>query len=345
MATGVHAIGEENMMSRVVQYRRFGGPEVLEMADAPVQEPGDHEVRVVVKAAGLNPMDEKVFGGARALRIVGFIDALSKPAQWFSPRFPKRVGRDFAGIVDAVGSRVDGFAVGDTVLGTLRGAPGTRTKRGSLAEHLVASIGDVVHKPEGLSTESAAALGVVAQTACGALRELDVQSGDVVVISAAAGGVGSLAAQLAIHRGATVVGIAGEGNAEFLRSLGVVPVAYGAGVADRILASAPGPVTKLLDCYGGDYVQLGFSLGLRGPAIGTLVPSPKVILRGVRFTGSRHARPGDLEAVAKLVVDGAVKTVVAREYPFEIEAVRDAFRELAAGHVRGKLVVSLAAAS
>lgn len=329
-------------MIRAVQYRSFGGPDVLEMVDAPIQEPGDREVRVVVKAAGLNPMDEKVFEGSHALRVVGFIDALSKPAQWFSPSFPKRVGRDFAGIVDAVGSRVDGFTVGDTVLGTLRGAPGTRTKCGSLAERLVVTVEDVVHKPEPLSYESAAALGVAARTACGALRELDVQSSDVIVISAAAGGVGSLAAQLAIHRGATVVGIAGEGNAEFLRSLGVVPVAYGAGVRDRILAASPGPITKLLDCYGRDYVQLGFSLGLRGSAVGTLVPSLRVILRGARFTGSRHAWPGDLEVVAKLVADGTIKTVLARTFPFEIEAVRDAFTELAEGHVRGKLVVSLA---
>ncbi|NYI41708.1 NADP-dependent oxidoreductase [Demequina lutea] len=329
-------------MSGAIQYRRFGGPEVLEMMDTPVREPGDGELRIVVKAAGLNPMDEKVFSGDPRLRLVGFVDALSKPAQWFSPGFPKRVRHDFAGIVDAVGSGAGGFAVGDAVLGTLRGAPGTKTKRGSLAEHLVAPVSDVVHKPEALSFESAAALGVVAQTASGALRELDVQRTDIIVISAAAGGVGSLAVQLAMQRGATVVGIAGESNADFLHSLGVIPVAHGARVRDRVLAAAPGSVTKLLDCYGGDYVQLGLSLGLRGSAMGTLVPSPRAIFRGARFTGSRHAQPGDLEAVATLVASGAVKTAIAHTYPFDIEAVRDAFRELSGGHVRGKLVVSLA---
>lgn len=151
-----------------------------------------------------------------------------------------------------------------------------------------------------------------------------------------------LAVQLALHHGAAVVGIAGESNADFLRSLGVIPVSHGAGVRDRILGAAPGSVTKLLDCYGGDYVQLGFSLGLRGPAIGTLVPSPRAIFRGARFTGSRHAQPGDLETVAKLVASGAVKTAIAHTYPFDVAAVRDAFAELAEGHVRGKLVVSLA---
>lgn len=329
-------------MSRAIQYRRFGGPEVLEMTDTPISAPGESEVRIAVRAAGINPMDGAVFRGDPRLRLVGFVDALSKPAQWFSPSFPKRVGHDFAGIIDAVGSQAGDFAIGDAVLGTLRGAPGTKTKRGSLAEYLVAPVEDVIYKPEALSFEDAASLGVVAQTACGALRELDIQRTDVIVISAAAGGVGSLAVQLALHHGATVVGIAGESNADFLRSLGAIPVSHGPGVRDRILSATPGSVTKLLDCYGGEYVQLGFSLGLRGPAIGTLVPSPRAILRGARFTGSRHAQPGDLEAVAKLIASGAAKTAIARTYHFDIAAVRDAFAELAEGHVRGKLVVSLA---
>lgn len=330
-------------MTRAIQYRRFGGPEVLEMVDTPGCEPGSGEVRIVVKAAGLNPMDERVFGGDRRLRLVGVVDSLSRPAQWFSPRFPKRVGYDFAGIIDAVGSEAGGFAIGDAVLGTLRGAPGTKTRRGSLVEHLVAPVGDVVRKPEALSFESAAALGVAAQTACGSLREIDLQRTDTIVVSAAAGGVGSLIVQLAIRQGATVIGIAGESNAAFLHSLGVIPVAHGAGVRERVLAAVPDRVTKLLDCYGADYVQLGLSLGLRGRDIGTLVPSPAAILRGARFTGSRHARPGDLEAVAELVASGAVQTTIARTYPFGIGPVRDAFTDLAGGHPRGKLVISLAA--
>jgi|GEM_PF-380961 len=154
-------------MSRAIEYRRFGGPEVLEMVDVPAPEPRDGETRIAVKAAALNPMDEKVFSGDPRLRLVGFANAIPKPAQWFMPSFPKRVGRDFAGIVDAVGGGTSGLAVGDTVLGTLRGAPGTKTKSGSLAEHVVAPVEDVIHKPKALSFESAAALGVVAQTACG----------------------------------------------------------------------------------------------------------------------------------------------------------------------------------
>lgn len=313
-------------MSRAIEYRRFGGPEVLEMVDVPAPEPRDGETRIAVKAAALNPMDEKVFSGDPRLRLVGFANAIPKPAQWFMPSFPKRVGRDFAGIVDAVGGGTSGLAVGDTVLGTLRGAPGTKTKSGSLAEHVVAPVEDVIHKPKALSFESAAALGVVAQTACGALREIDVQHTDIIVISAAAGGVGSLAVQLAMQRGATVIGIVGANNVDFLRSLGVIPVTHDAGVKDQILAAAPGPITKLLDCYGGGYVQLGHSLGLHGSAIGTLVPSPKAIFGGARFTGSRHAHPEDLATVADLVATGAVRLPIAHTYPFEIEAVRGAFR-------------------
>lgn len=328
-------------MSRAIQYRSFGGPDVLEMASTAGSAPGDGDVRIAVKAVGLNPVDEKIFGGDARLKLVGSVRNLLRPGQWFAARFPRGVARDFAGVIDAVGRGVTEFAPGDAVLGTIRSAPGLGTTQGSLAETLITPAGDIVGLPGQLSFEIAGALGVAAQTACGALRTLDVRSTDVVVISAAAGGVGSLAVQLAAHRGATVIGIAGRHNADYLRSLGAIPVTHGAGVRARIVAAAPGPVTKLLDCYGGDYVGLGFSLGLRGRAIGTLVPSPGAILRGARFTGSRHARPGDLAQVAELVAGGALTITIARTVPFDLEAVRDAYTELARGHVRGKLVVSM----
>ena len=331
-------------MNRAIQYRKFGGPEVLEMVETADPAPAEDEVRLAVRAVGLNPLEEKVFGGDARLRLAERVHRLFHPTDWFGkgPRLPRGVARDFAGIVDSVGGNVTDFAVGDAVLGTLRGAPTLGSKQGSLVEKLVISVDDVVSKPDSLSFEVASSLGVAAQTASGALRQIDLNSTDVIVISAASGGVGTLAVQLAVHRGATVIGIAGERNVDYLRSLGAIPVTHGEGVQSRVLAAAPKPVTKLLDCYGGEYVKLGFALGLHGRGIGTLVPSPSAIIKGAQFTGSRHAEPGDLQEVADLVADGTINVSIAHVYSFNVESVRDAYTELHKGHVRGKLVVNVA---
>ena len=330
-------------MSRAIEYRRFGGPEVLEEAERPAQAPGDGEVRVAVRAVGLNPLDFKTFRGD--LRRLERVQRIIHPRRWFegaSARFPRGVARDFAGVIDAVGANVTDLAVGDAVLGTLRSAPGQADTRGALTTELVAPADDVVKKPASLSFTQAACLGVAAQTACGAFKQLNVHEGDVIVISAAAGGVGSLASQLAVSRGATVIGIAGARNLDYLRSLGAIPVTYGENLTSRIRDAAPSPVTKLLDCYGGTYVRLGRDLGLTGRSIGTLVPSPAAILRGAQFTGSRHSSGrGDLKEVADLVADDDIKVEIARTYSFTLEQIRAAYTELAKGHVRGKLVIDL----
>ena len=330
-------------MKRAIEYRRFGGPEVLEEAEYPEQAPGDGEVRIAVRAVGLNPLDFKTFRGD--LRRLERVQRIIHPRRWFegaSAHFPRGVARDFAGVIDAVGTNVPDLAVGDAVLGTLRSAPGQADTRGALTTELIAPADDVVTKPASLSFTQAACLGVAAQTACGAFRQLNLREGDVIVISAAAGGVGSVASQLAVSRGATVIGIAGARNTDYLRSLGAIPVTYGENLTNRIREAAPSPVTKLLDCYGGTYVRLGRDLGLTGRAIGTLVPSPAAILRGAQFTGSRHSSGrGDLGEVAQLVADDAIKVEPARTYSFTLEQIRAAYTELAKGHVRGKLVIDL----
>ena len=262
-------------MGRAIEYRRFGGPEVLEEVERPTQAPGDGEVRIAVRAVGLNPLDFKTFEGD--LRPVERVQRLIHPRRWLEgafSRFPRGVARDFAGVIDAVGTNVTDLAVGDAVLGTLRSAPGQADTRGAFTTELVAPTDDVVKKSAPLSFTQAACLGVASQTACGAFRQLNLHEGDVIVISAAAGGVGSIAAQLALSRGATVIGIAGARNTEYLRSLGTIPVTYGENLTSRVREAAPSPITKLLDCYGGGYVKLGRDLGLTGRSIGTLVPSP-----------------------------------------------------------------------
>ncbi|WP_314718794.1 NADP-dependent oxidoreductase [uncultured Actinomyces sp.] len=314
-------------MTRAIQYQHFGGPEVLEMADVIDTAPGPHQVRVSTRAAGLNPVDWKVFSGM-----------IGKDAS----HLPQGVGHDFSGVVSAIGSEVSNLAVGDAVFGTLWAAPGQSQVVGALSEQVVVSADEVLRKPEALGFTEAAVLGIVALTASGALRTLALTSDDVLVVSAASGGVGSLAVQLATHRGVPVIGIASERNADYLRSLGAVPVAYGAGLASRIRSVASRPVTKLLDCHGPEYVDLALSLGLAPEAIGTLVPSPEAIAKGVHVTGMRHAGPADLKEVADLVAGGVLKIQVAHVYPFDVESVRSAYTTLREGHVRGKLVVTIA---
>ena len=315
-------------MSRVraIEYRSYGGPEVLEMVEVPEPVPGAGEVRIAVKAAGLNPVDWKIFSGMMG-------DDASA--------LPRGVGRDYAGVVDAVGEGVASVAVGDAVLGTARSAPGRGMDAGALADGLVVAADAVVRKPDALDFIRAASLGVAVEAATGALRALDVTRGDVLVVSAASGGVGAMAVQLAVQRGAAVIGIAGEGSLDRIRSLGAVAVAYGEGMEARVRAAAPSPVSKLLDCRGPEYVDLALALGLAPDAIATIVPAPPSVGKGVRVTGSRDARPGDLRRAADLVADGVVTVTIARVRPFDAASVRAAYTELRGGHVHGKLVVEM----
>ncbi|MGO3041997.1 NADP-dependent oxidoreductase [Ancrocorticia populi] len=314
-------------MNRAIEYQGFGTPSVLDIVEAQAVEPGEGEVRVSVEAAGLNPVDWKIFSGS-------FGGDESK--------LPKGVAKDFAGVVDAVGRGVTEFAVGDEVLGSIKKAVQTDQPNGALANHLVASVRDVAKKPEGLSFVDAASLGIPALTACGSLRALEFTADDVIVISAASGGVGSIVVQLAASVGATVIGIASESSAEYLRSLGAVPVAYGPDLASRVRAAAQRPVTKLLDCFGEEYIDLALELGLSSGTYGTLVGTEGAVQKGASLTGSRDAQLGDLGRVAKLVADGTLKVTVADVYPFTTDSVREAYAELQNGHVRGKLVVDIA---
>lgn len=328
-------------MTRAVQYDRFGDPEVLRIVDVPAPEPGLGEVLIAVRAAGLNPIDVKTVTGAFPVRPAEALGRVRDPRRWWRRSFPRTLGRDFAGTITGLGDGVTGLRVGQEVCGTLRSAPTQASTRGSVAELLVAPASDVIPKPDALPVAVAASLGVAAQTACGALRALDVEQSDTVVISGASGGVGSLAVQLAARRGARVIGIASPASVDRLRALGAEPVSYDADVAPEVARAAAGrPVTKLLDCHGG-YARLGLDLGLPGRSIATLVPSPLVPLRHVRFTGSRHALSGDLERVAELAAAGALVIPPTTSVPFDVHAVRQACGRLLAGRVTGKLVIDL----
>lgn len=328
-------------MARMIGYRRFGGVEVLEEGSVSLPAPAEGQVLVSVRAAGINPVDYKLFGGlTRPLEV---IRTIVHPSRWFArgkERPLRGVGQDFAGVVTAVGPSVSNVCVGDEVIGLLRAAPWSAREYGALATDVLTSATNVVPKPASVSFDVAGGLGVAAQTAMGAMRSVKGEAGDVIVVAAAAGGVGGLVTQLALARGATVIGIASPSNADYLRSLGAIPVSYGESLEQRIRDAAPSPVTVFIDCFGG-YASLAHRLGVPGERVGTLVPTPAIALRRARFTGGRDGKIADIATVAGLIDRGTVNLTIACTYPFDVEQVRAAYTELMGGHVRGKIVITI----
>ena len=225
-------------MPRAVRFEEYGGVDVLAVVEVEPPELADGQLLVRVRAAGINPFEGKLRSGLLRDDI---------PIS-----FPAAQGTDLAGVVERVAPDVSDFAPGDAVLGTT-------SKRGSQAELAVASQARVVPRPEALPWEVAGGLWTVGTTAYGAVGAVDPKPGDVVVVAGAAGGVGGLAAQLTRNLGATVIGVAAEASHDWLRSRGVLPVAYGDGLAERLQAAAAdagGKLTALIDTVGQGYVPL-----------------------------------------------------------------------------------------
>ena len=332
------------MVVEAIEYSRFGNEEVLDWVKIDSQALDVNQVRVEVHAVGLNPIDYKTFEGAKPLRFLSFMTKLKQPSRWFDSKtslFPRGVGRDFSGVITEIGEGVSRFAVGDKVFGTMISDPGLGTKRGALATEVCVNESEIVLKPEMIDMNHAATMGVASLTVGGAFRKIDLNSKDVVVISAAAGGIGSIAVQYAVAKGATVIGIASKKNSDYLKSLGAIPVAYEGNIQNALLSASPTPITKFLDCYGSDYVKLAFSLGLKGTAIGTLVPSPYVMIKGAQFTGPRHSTYDDLNTLAEMVSDGKVRLNIDQVYDFSLKSVREAYCSLKSGHTRGKKVIKV----
>lgn len=302
-------------MSSTVVFDSYGGPDVLRVVDQEPPLPGPGQVRVAVRAAGVQPFDALFRSGAAR--------------QWMPARFPQRLGNDFAGVVDAVGAGTAEFAVGAEVLGWARLA--------AYAEHVVVGAPDVVAKPAAMPWPEAGALSASGQTAATALTALDVGDRDTVLIHAAAGGVGSLATQIAVARGAHVIGTASERNHDYLRSLGAEPVAYGDGLVDRLRAVAPDGVDAALDA-SGTVEALHASLAVvRTPdRIGTVAFQPAADALGVRRLSTQRSA-GQLRELTALYEAGRLRVTVSRTYPFTEAA--DAHRSIETGHVRGKIVL------
>ncbi|GGF58193.1 NADPH:quinone reductase [Marmoricola endophyticus] len=303
---------------RAVRYDEFGDIDVLRVEEVPDPVPGDGEVVVRLRAAGINPGEAGIRSGALA--------------EVFPSTFPSGQGSDLAGVVEGVGDGVTRWRVGDEVLGYV-------DTRSSHAELVVVPSGQLVARPATVAWDVAGALHVAGATAYANIRDLDPRPGEVLVVSGAAGGVGSLAVQLAVERGATVVGLASERNHDWLRAHGVVPVAYGEGVEARVRDVAPDGVDAFLDTFGSGYVDLALALGAPSERVGTIIDFERAQQAGVLVLGRNdETTTADLAELTERIADGRLDLEVAATYP--LEEVRDAFRQLEKRHTRGKIVLT-----
>jgi len=313
-------------MAPVVIATAFGGPEVLSVADAPTAEPGPGQARIEVRAAGVNPFDAKAYSGAFG----------SDPA-----RLPLRLGSEAAGVVTAVGPDAVGPAgpitAGQEVIAFR--APG------AYAAELVLPAEALVPKPAALDWAQAAGLMVTGATAWHALAATDVHQGDTVLIHGGAGGVGVMAVQLAAARGARVVATASPARHDFLRGLGAVPVAYGAGLADRVRAAAPGGIDAALDLVGTDEaIDVSLALVADRARIATIAAFARGLEAGVNVLGSAPgADPGTKIRdtarldLTRLAQEGVLRVFVTQTFPLADAAA--AHRMIMSGHATGKIAL------
>jgi NADPH:quinone reductase-like Zn-dependent oxidoreductase len=312
LGAGIHH-GYEGATMKAIVFDSFGGPDVLRVAEVDVPRPGPGQVRLRVRAAGVNQLDFRI----RA----GFMQ------QAFPVTFPATPGLEAAGVVDEVGPDVTGLAVGDEVIAFTDG--------GAYAEYALATT--AARKPAGLAWDEAAALPVAGETAQRALGLLDVDKGETLLVHGAAGAVGGLAVQLAILRGATVIGTAAPANHDYLRSLGAVPVAYGDGLVARVRALAPQGVDAVLDAAGQGAIP--DSIELRGGTTDRIITiaDPTGPQQGVPFSSSGQLSAEVLAELGRLAAAGTLRVTVAQTFPLA-DAGR-AQEQSATGHTRGKLVV------
>jgi NADPH:quinone reductase-like Zn-dependent oxidoreductase len=298
-------------MMKAVRYRRFGGPEVLEMVDLPDPHPGPGQVRIAVRAAGVNPSDWK--------KRKGLLDG----------QLPQTLGHEAAGVVDELGDGVADVAVGDRVFGFC--AEGA-------AQAELAVLSDYAPIPPSLDFAGAAALPAAIETATRALDQLGVGSGSTLLVNGASGSVGGAAVQLAVVRGARVIGTASPANHEYLRSLGAAPVAYGEGLAERVRALAPDGVDLALDVAGSGVLPELIALA-GGPAhVVTVADFAGAREHGVRFSSGDAGRAVyALAAIGQLIESGRFSLPVAQTFP--LAEIAQAHRVSENGHVRGKLVL------
>ncbi len=304
-------------MSLAVRFEEYGDVDVLHVVEVERPVPSRGQVLVRVKAAGINPGEASIRKGLVHDR--------------WPASFPSGQGSDLAGVIDELGDDVTGFTVGDEVIGFTH-------ERASQAELVAVDADHITPRPAGVPWEVAGALFVVGTTAYAAVRAVAPEKGDTIVVAGAAGGVGTIAVQLAVDAGATVIGLASESHHPWLRDHHVLPVAYGDGVADRIRATAGGRIAGFVDTFGDGYVDLAIALGVPPERIDTIIDWPAAEKYGVRTDGNMvGARAEVLAELARLVDEGRLEVPIAGVYP--LTEVQDAYREVERRHTLGKIVL------
>ncbi|MFJ2268199.1 NADP-dependent oxidoreductase [Streptomyces sp. NPDC087849] len=298
---------------KAAQFRRFGSPDVLEIADLPDPHPGPGQVRIAVRAAGVSVSDWK--------KRQGLMDQ--------DQELPQTLGHEASGVVDELGEGVSDVAVGDRVFGL--SGEGAAQAESAVLDHYVPI-------PPSLGFAAAAALPAALETAARALDQLGAGAGSTLLINGASGSIGSAAVQLAVARGARVIGTAGPANHEYLRSLGAEPVAYGKGMAERVRALAPGGADLALDVAGSGV--LPELIGLAGaPAnVVTIADFTGAQEHGVRFSRGDTGRAlYVLNEIGPLIEAGRFAPPSVQTFP--LTDIAEAHRVGEEGHVRGKLVL------
>jgi NADPH:quinone reductase-like Zn-dependent oxidoreductase len=297
---------------RALQFRAYGGPEVLEWAEAPEPHAGPGQVRIAVRAASVNPIDWKMVTGAlsggQPMAGTGYL------------------GYDAAGVVDEVGEGVTGVSVGDDVLG-----------KGRNTEAEYAVLDAWAAKPSSVDWAVAAAAGVAGETGERGLRLLDVQAGVTLFVDGGAGGVGAVAVQMAVARGARVIASSSQANHDYLREIGATPVLYGEGVVDRVRAAAGGQVDAVFDVAGRTPVADLISL-TREPSQVVSIANFAAAQAGARVSGGdTDSQP--MQALAQVAEMLAQNKLVIKVQTFPFDSAAEAYRVSQAGHLRGKLVL------
>jgi NADPH:quinone reductase-like Zn-dependent oxidoreductase len=297
---------------RALQFRVHGGPQVLEWAEAPDPHAGPGQVRIAVRAASVNPADWKTLTGAwsggKTMEGTGYL------------------GYDAAGVVDEIGEGVTGIFVGDDVLG-----------RGRNAQAEYAVLDSWAAKPSSVDWAVAAAAGVAGETGERGLRLLDVQAGDTLFVDGGAGGVGAVAVQMAVARGARVIASSSEANHDYLREIGATPVLYGEGMVDRVRSASGGQVDAVFDVAGRTPVEDLISIAPE-PSQVVSIANIAAGQAGARVTGG-DADSHPMQALAQVAELLAQNKLVIKVQTFPFDRAADAYRISQTGHVRGKLVL------
>ncbi|MEP6481598.1 MAG: NADP-dependent oxidoreductase [Rhodoglobus sp.] len=307
-------------MPRAVRFDQYGSLDELHVEDVPTRAPGDDEVTVRVRAAGVNP-------GEAAIR-EGAMDAFA-PAH-----FPSGQGTEFAGVVISVGDQVHGVAIGDEVIGFSDG-------RDAQADEVVLPVSNVLPKPKDVDWETAAIIPIAGATAISMVDSVRPRSGETAVVAGAAGGIGFVAAQLLIRHGVTVIGTAGAADQDALIARGIQAVVYGDGVEERIRRSAPNGVDAFLDTHGDGQADLAIALGVAPDRIDSIIDFESGQRLGIRNQGM-YQLPDIRSAVVEFahwVASGEIELPVRARFP--LEQVRDAYEALTAAPGIGKIVLEI----